>query len=169
MAQVVEDGTGLPNADSFDSVENVTAYLSATGYATTWASLEAQMKENFVKSATRSISQDFIYPGELLLETQSLALPRKNLYDREGRPITGVPSTAKIATAELAFFMSENNFLEDAELATLESVKVGPISLEISDQARVTKHAPDSVIRMMGYIGAVYRFGRKRMKRIYLG
>ncbi len=168
MTQVVEDGTGLPNADSYDSVANVKLYLASTGYAQSWSAYSVPRQEELIKSATRMIDGSFNFRGCLKRLDQNLSFPRVGLQDREGREITGIPMLLKIACAELAYHLAENNYLEDAELASLNKIRVGPISLEVSDMAKITKNVPDSVIRSLTEYG-YYRYGRRRMRELHLG
>ena len=95
MPLVVEDGTGLVNADSYDSVENIGAHLSATGYAAPWRNFSTPRKEDLARAATRFIDGSFNFRGSILKETQARAFPRKDLRDREGRLVVGVPGLVR--------------------------------------------------------------------------
>lgn len=168
MALVVEDGTGLSDANSLVSLQRADEHLAATGWASDWADFETTRREELLISATSILSNSFSFYGTILVPTQSLPFPRKDLRDRENRPVIGVPPLVQNATAELAYSLSSNNFMSDSDLASLESIKVGPIALEVSEMASVTKVIPDSIIRMLSEYG-FYRFGKTRMRRLYAG
>ena len=168
MDFIVEDGTGLPNATSLTTVEWADQHLAATGYAPEWENLDDEVKKARLNTATSIFANSFSFYGYLLSETQSLPFPRKDLRDREGRLILGVPPIVRSAVAELAYYVSQENPFTDSELAELESIKVGPISLEVSSLARETKVLPDSIIRAVSEYGR-YRFGKNRMRKLVAG
>jgi len=168
MTFVVEDGTGRPDATSGVSVDYADEYLAATGYAPDWATKTLPTKRGLLMSATGIISNSFNFRGTLAFETQGLPFPRIDLRDRENRLIIGVPLLYKNAVCEVAYAISQNNFLEDNELGALESIKVGPISLEVSAMASESKVIPDFTLRMLGEYGS-YRFTRARMRQLISG
>jgi hypothetical protein len=83
MALIVEDGTGLPNADSYVSVADCDTYLENRGY-TTWATLLNAEKENCLRRATDYLVQMYRlrWKGTRAQANQSLDWPR-NFVERE--------------------------------------------------------------------------------------
>lgn len=121
MALIVEDGSGLPNAEAYISVEDADAYFSVRGNAA-WAALDAPQKE-----AALRLGADYMgavygpkWCGKRLTDAQALDWPRTG---REG-----VPEAVRRANAELAVRASSGQLMAD-EGAAVQSETVGPISV----------------------------------------
>lgn len=90
----VEDGTGLPEADSYISVADADRYHDRYGNAS-WSDLSVREKEIALRKATRDLDLLYTFKGEQKYpETQSLAFPRT--------PYNGLPKALPDACAELA-------------------------------------------------------------------
>lgn len=138
MAIVVEDGTGLSNADSYVSVADADVYLAIHHSASTWTALSSGDKETALKKATRYL--DNIYgdrwTGRRIEQTMSLDWPRFNSYDEDGWLLDTdiVPQRIKDATVELALRSVSNELITDLSTpGTIkrEKSKVGPLEEEI--------------------------------------
>ena len=108
MAVVVEDGSGLSNADTYISVADADTYISTyVRNSSTWTSLGTAAKEQALKEGTQSL--DLLYGqrfvGYRRNKDQSLAWPRTAGYDTDGYAVDGtvVPSAVENATVELAW------------------------------------------------------------------
>ena len=126
---VVEDGTGLSNADSFVSVAYADTYFS-TRNVTAWASLTN--KEALLIKATDYIEAVYseAWKGTTLSDTQSLSFPR--IID----DATVYPDRLLKAVCELAYKANSGDLLVDVEQRTIEE-KIDVISVkyaEYSDQ-----------------------------------
>ena len=126
---VVEDGTGLSNADSFVSVAYADTYFS-TRNVTEWASLTN--KEALLIKATDYIEAVYseAWKGTTLVDTQSLSFPR--IID----DATVYPDRLLKAVCELAFKANSGDLLVDVEQRTIEE-KIDVITVkyaEYSDQ-----------------------------------
>ena len=126
---VVEDGTGLSNADSFVSVAYADTYFTTRGVSA-WASLTN--KEALLIKATDYIEAVYSesWKGVTLNDTQSLSFPR--IID----DATIYPDRLKKAVCELALKANDGDLLVDVEQRTIEE-KVDVISVkyaEYSDQ-----------------------------------
>lgn len=102
MAFVPEDGTGLPNANSYASVAALAAYWSERGKDMSQYLLE--QKEAALVQGTDHIEVFFGPKLNGFKETseQALEFPRCYLYDSTGRLITGVPARVTYALFEYA-------------------------------------------------------------------
>lgn len=157
MDFVVEDGTGLPNATSYVSLEYAKQYFARKGY-TAWDSLTPEVQQNELMNGTEYADKKFgpKLDGRPLKDTQALEFPRTGLKDRYGRPITGVPDNIKQATCEYAILSQTGRLYPQTsqvdENIKRESVKVGPITttteyVESRRQIVYLDHAyPDSMI-----------------------
>ena len=96
MAFIVEDGTGLPNANSYVDVQEYRDYATDRGIDVT-AELEATIQGYLVRS-TDYVNLTYTFVGEQTTDTQSLAFPRTyNEVD------LGLPVNVVNATIEMAF------------------------------------------------------------------
>lgn len=107
MSFVVEDGTGLPNATSYNTVQEIRDYWlsgGSKGYVdlSPYSDNEIQAASNV---ATTYIDQNYCFRGGIKLTTQSLEWPRINVVDTSGReyPSDAVPLNVKAATSEYAY------------------------------------------------------------------
>lgn len=96
---IVEDGTGLVNADSYVTVEFADSYFSTRGI-TEWTELTQTKKEQALIRATDYIDNIFQWCGKKATNTQSLRFPRVNLVDYEGQSVEGVPTCLKQAVCD---------------------------------------------------------------------
>ena len=126
---VVEDGTGLSNADSFVSVAYADTYFSTRG-VTAWASLTN--KEALLIKATDYIEAVYSesWKGVTLNDTQSLSFPR--IID----DATVYPDRLLKAVCELALKANSSVLLIDEKQRVLEK-KIDVMTIkyaEYSDQ-----------------------------------
>lgn len=126
---VVEDGTGLSDADSFVSVTYAETYFS-TRNVTEWASL--LNKEALLIQATDYMEAVYseAWKGTTLLDTQALSFPRIIDYD------TVYPDRLLKAVCELALKANGGSLLTDVDQRTIEE-KIDVITVkyaEYSDQ-----------------------------------
>lgn len=129
MAIVVEDGTGKSDAQSYLSVADADAYFTARSI-TAWTGSDS-VKEAALIAATEYID---IRWGEFLKgylefpDVQALLFPRLNIYDSEGRALTGIPQRLERATAEYALISLSQSLMPNP---TVESS--GKIIIEESE------------------------------------
>lgn len=107
---IVEDGTGLENANSYVSVEFADDYFSARGVSE-WTDLETEVKEQSLIKATDYIDSIFQWYGKKEFENQALRFPRVNIRDYEGAEIKGIPLCLKQAVCEAAMIVSNGTEL----------------------------------------------------------
>lgn len=131
MSIVVEDGSGLANAEAYISVADADTYHGNRGNAA-WAALATSAKEAALRQAT-----DFMatlrWSGVRATATQALDWPRAGT-ELNGFPIAAnvVPAAVARACAELALRATAGSLSPDAEPVVLETT-VGPLT---------TKYAP---------------------------
>ena len=145
---VVEDGTGLVNADSYVSVEFADSYFSARG-VTDWVGLTQEKKEQALIRATDFIDSVCQWYGKKSTSEQALRFPRVNLRDYEGCEITGVPTCLKQAVCDTAF-MSANGtelFQTQSENGDVVSENITQLSFTYSktEKSTTSKTLYDSI------------------------
>lgn len=98
MALIVEDGTGLPTANSYVTLEEADAYFADLGSEDWYADPAA------IINATQAV--DLLYSsrfrGSRLTQEQALAFPRSAFADANGFTRSGIPTELKKAVFELA-------------------------------------------------------------------
>lgn len=143
MTFLVEDGTGLPEATSFISVEYADAYFADRGNET-WADLDEAAKESALIQATDYIMLRFgeSLAGNIGLETQALLFPRIYISG-----VLSMPLVLKKATAEYALRASKAPLAPDlvyddsGRLFIKKREEVGPI-VEETSYATITGSTP---------------------------
>lgn len=135
MPFLVEDGTGLPNSNSYESVAEFNAYCALRGMEVT-ASYNDTDKQRALIKATDFIDLTKKFKGRKLLITQALEFPRGWLtVPGFCEYVEGIPEKLKYALSEYAYIELLNpgtlipNPESDASgLQLLSSFeKVGPI------------------------------------------
>lgn len=135
MAFTPEDGTGLINANAYGTVQGFKDYFADRGVDVS-AILDPTIQTILVK-ATDYIEKRWHgrFKGSLEFPDtpQALSFPRLNLYDSEGRTLTGVPVMLEQGVYEYAFRANSEALAPDPEfgtngkIATKTTDIVGPI------------------------------------------
>lgn len=107
---IVEDGTGLTDANSYASVEFADDYFSARGVSE-WADLETEVKEQSLIKATDFIDNVYQWYGKKEFDGQALRFPRVSIRDYEGAEIKGIPLCLKQAVCDAAALVSSGTEL----------------------------------------------------------
>jgi hypothetical protein len=139
MPLIPEDGTGLADADSYNSLEELNAYATRMG-ETTFLALGDSAKEVAARKAADY--QDGTYEARLsgrrCLHTQARSFPRYGCEDRDGNVIASdtVHPKWKEAHAALTIKASAEDLAPDRKRdGAVKRVKVGPIEKEFQDRA----------------------------------
>jgi hypothetical protein len=139
MPLIPEDGTGLADADSYNSLVELNAYASSMGEAT-FSALGDSAKEVAARKA--AVYLDGAYEGRLtgrrLSSTQARAFPRFDCEDRDGNllPSDEVHPAWKEAHCALTVKASASELAPDLKRGgAVKRVKVGPIEKEFQDTA----------------------------------
>lgn len=103
MTLIVEDGTGLQDANGYISVAYADAYHAARGNDA-WVALLAPTKEAAIISASTYMdsTNHGRWLGVKLTSEQGLDWPREGAYDERGAPYVGLPGNLEEAAAEYA-------------------------------------------------------------------
>lgn len=141
MAFVVEDGTGLATANSYNTIAFLDEYHTDRGNFT-WTDESIATKQARAIIATDYIDVRFNYLGSKLKDTQALEFPRENLFFA-GVELEEVPDIVKKAHAELAFIALTQSLFNTPStsdrglLLTKERTRVGPIEEEFEYNAEL--------------------------------
>lgn len=129
MSIIVEDGTGKTDAESYASVAQADAIISAHGLAANWSALADEAKEAALRAATMWIDASFShrFSGVRLYETQALEWPRGFAAYARGVsiPSESVPvAVVKACCLAAAEHVSSSAFAA-SQLVASESVGLG--------------------------------------------
>lgn len=143
MPIIVEDGTGLADAEAYISVADADTYFAARGSAI-WAALTTEQKEQALRAGSDYMAAVYgaRWKGYRVTETQALDWPREDVV-ANGFDIDNdvVPAAVARANAELAVRASAGELLAD-QGAQVKSEQVGPIAVTYQDGARqATRYA----------------------------
>lgn len=145
MAFVVEDGTGLDNANSYSSVEDADTYFADRANAV-WAALGTPAKQARLILATDYMDQLYgaRYKSCALTETQALGFPRED-FD-------GIPVKMKYACAEYALRaetpLAPDPVLDPAGVAMVTTkIKAGPVEQQFATAAGTSQAAAVQILR----------------------
>ena len=134
MTLVVEDGTGLSNANAYVSIADCDDYQEVRG-RTTWAALGDAEKEAKIIEATMYLDSTFYWIGDIASETQALGWPRINAEDKEGRDLDDmVPSQVVNACCELAYLAMSGPLVASISSAAIKRVKAGSVEVEYAGE-----------------------------------
>lgn len=160
MALIVEDGTGLANAESFASVAEADAYHAKRGNAA-WAALTEQVKEQLLIKATDYVENTFAasWTGVSLGLTQALSWPRRYapIAGYVNTFYSGVPKALKEATIELALIANSTPLMPTTTERGKKRVKLGSMEVEYDGEAPT---APNFIIAtgklkaLLGVVGS---------------
>lgn len=157
MTLVVENGTGMPTAESYASVAEATAYHTARGNAA-WAALASDaIREQCLRNASAYMIGEYRlrWSGVRLNDVQALDWPRSLVPRRDTAvgayyPNDAVPVEVKNACASLALRASTGPLHKD-QTQRKSSVTIGPISTtyEAGSKIAPTYSEVDAMLKPM--------------------
>ncbi|MGD9670182.1 MAG: DnaT-like ssDNA-binding protein [Hyphomicrobiaceae bacterium] len=158
----VEDGTGLPTANSYASVAYADDYLVVKPDTSSWVALSSAEKERYLMLATRTLDQRATYRGQKAVEDSALRWPRVGALDCDSiaQPYDEVPDPIKQATVELAFHFVRNGIDPSMPISTsgeITKIKADVIEIEYSDgtQSSTVNFFPQGFNEALGCLGRV--------------
>lgn len=125
MTLVVEDGTGLANAESYVSVSEIDDYANRFGKTFTGTLTDKEVR---ARQATQFLDNKYPFSVNAKTSTQALLFPAEELILR-GHSVTGIPRQLKDACCELAIIAATTSLTESvtARAYTYRKVKVGDV------------------------------------------
>lgn len=140
MALMVEDGTGLEEAEAYVSLADHKTYWAKRGVTLSDTYSDEQLEVGLRKGFQYINSHKWRYKGCTLTGPQAGEFPRENLTDWNGRVVTGVPRQVKEANNELALKSQTEDIFADLERGgRVASESVGPISVSYFADAPSSK------------------------------
>lgn len=156
MTLLVEDGTGLADAESYISVTDADTYHGNRGN-TLWATMNVTERENCLRRATEYMVGFYgeRWKGEKKLGTQALDWPRYNVWLDARTPVlvsdTTIPRAVVNACAELAFRAASGPLVDDQTRGILEEA-VGPIKIKYDEHSPQQARYPHVTLILSSYL-----------------
>lgn len=134
VSLVVEDGSCVPNANCYVSLEYADEYMKNTGHKE-WAKLSDNSKKSYLINATKYIDRTYSKIGwkgiKKYHRSQSLCFPRVELYDKDGFEVEGIPEELKEAVCEAGFISTTTSlFVVKDSSGTVKRQKVDVLEVE---------------------------------------
>lgn len=175
LTVIVEDGSGVDNANSYASVADAAAYHEANPQGDAWAALTELKKQQGVITATRLLDEQWQWNGYKLDDAQSLQWPRQQCPDPDSinsfrpgwpRPINDgyvrediVPKAIKDATCAMALLCVTSNREAEAQGQGISSFTLEDVMSVSFDAATAMKVFPASVSNGLA------KYGRSQSSR----
>jgi len=99
---IVEDNTGLTDADSYISVDDALTYYEKYGGGDSFAVYSEEQKEQSLRNATRIVDGLIRWIGTQLVDGQALEWPRKQENNEGGFDTLNIPQAVKDAVCDIA-------------------------------------------------------------------
>ena len=144
MTLVVENGTGLANANAYLTLAEADAYFQARNN-TVWQQKTNPDKEAAILYATSFLDSNFYWLGHIKVYNQAIGWPRILVYDKDYRNIDSdsVPRRVKDATAELALEATQAPLSPSlASGGGVKRQKVASLEIEYFDNANPQRTYP---------------------------
>lgn len=166
-AFVVEDGSGLDDSNSYESVAEFDDYCNARGMEVTSQYNDIDKQRALIKAAEYiDLGPGQRFLGRRLLSTQAMKFPRQCLPDPEfcWQFITGIPTKLKYAQSEYAFrelttpgTLMPDPTVDETGLQVQSSFeKVGPIEerkIYLASSAKTMKPFPKADAFLRDFTG----------------
>jgi hypothetical protein len=143
MPLIVEDGTGVANANSYVNIAYARAYALERNY--TLPASDATLEQYLIRAMDWLEAKRASFQGSKTLATQALQWPRLDVYiDCEEFASNAIPVELKKAQAELAIAINSGSALfppsptSSMNAGPVTRKIVGPIEMHYSDKAAYT-------------------------------
>jgi hypothetical protein len=185
MTLVKEDGSGLPNSNSYADIDDGNTYHEVHLYATDWTDAAPDVKEASLMMATRVLDMNMEFKGWKGDSAQALEWPRIGVpnhnelwYVYPGASLFGgylegpyfpsnvVPVRLNYATCELARELIASNRTEDYKAKGISAFSIGQgaISLNFSGSTSDRPQTFTDQIRAMLQPLGTMRIGRSMVR-----
>ncbi|MCA1806776.1 MAG: hypothetical protein LC687_02770 [Actinobacteria bacterium] len=135
--------SGGTDSNAFCDVATADLYHLNRLFNQGWSEASTKDKESSIISATRLLN-DLDWSGNLdLYSDQSLRFPRENLYDKDGRELTGIPTFLVNATCELALELLRSE--DVSQTVGTKRIKAGSVEMEYYETPYSGSMLPKSI------------------------
>ena len=137
------------NSNAFCDVASADDYHGDRLHNDEWDNASDTDKEAALIQATIMLNElDWL--GSIDSEaTQALRFPREELYDKDGRELSGIPTFLVNATSELALNLIREEYISPSIAAAQKRVKAGSVELEYFEVTPISGPIPSRVMAMV--------------------
>ena len=134
VSLIVEDGSCVPDANSYVSLDFADAYMRNTG-RTSWELKTENERKSYLINATKYIDRTYSKIGwkgqKKYHRSQCLCFPRVELYDKDGYEVLGIPRELMEAVCEAGFISTTTSLFDIKDSAgTVKRQKVDVLEVE---------------------------------------
>ena len=137
------------NSNSFCDVASADTYHSERLHNDEWDNASVSDKEAALIQSTILLNELDWYGDIAKDSTQALRFPRENLFDKDGRELTGIPAFLVNATSELALSTIREEYLAPAISASQKRVRAGSVEVEYFKETPMGGSIPSRVMDMV--------------------
>lgn len=109
---IIEDGSCVPNANCYVSLDYADDYMLNTG-RTEWEKMSVDQRKSYLINATSYIDRTYSKLGwkgiKKFHRKQPLCFPRVELFDKDGFEVEGIPEELKKAVCEAGYLATTNS------------------------------------------------------------
>ena len=166
---VVEDGTGVLNANGYCSVDFANTYNDQHPHGDAWVTFGTADKQRAIIMATRLLDEEVNWYGSptynlassvtnsnQTAKVQYLRFPRSGMVDMDGYTLDhlSVPTFLKNATAELARYLASTDRTAEPDTQGFGSVKLGSLTVAIDkyDNPPILPRSVKAIIQPYGTV-----------------
>lgn len=168
---IVEDGSCVPNANCYVSLDYADEYMKNTG-RTSWAALSDNDKKSYLINATNYIDRTYSKLGwkgyKKYRRQQALCFPRVELYDKDGYEVEDIPEELKKAVCEAGFIATSSTLftVKDAS-GTVKRQKVDVLEVEYYSEDKTSGGYISRFTILDDFLAGLYKTksDNKRVKR----
>jgi hypothetical protein len=136
---IVEDGSCVPNANCYVSLEWADEYMTNSG-KTSWSELSENQKKSYLINATNYIDSTYSKLGwkgkKKFHRKQSLCFPRVELFDKDGDEVLGIPKELMEAVCEAGYISITTSLFDVKDASgTVKRQKVDVLEVEYYSEA----------------------------------
>lgn len=166
MATVVlQTNEGNPLANSYANQAFANLALAFHPEYSTWSDLGSTVQGDWLIFASSFADRAWSWSGEpVLTDAGTLRFPRKNVYDLDERPLTGIPNDFRQGICEIAIAFALEPPFQDDDLDVIEEAKVDVLVVKFAKD-KTSNPIPRNVIHRMSAYGS-YRFGSRRLGKL---
>lgn len=163
---VVEDGTGLSNANSYVSLQEAEDILVTNIHNTSWNALADTQKEYLLAFSTSLLDTKADWYGQKTVPSSALRWPRKYVVDQDcvTIPNNSIPHQLKQATAQYARYLVDNDRTTEQETDGFTKIVVDVIQIDIDSRYRLAA-VPTYINELVFGIGRI-KGGRSTVAKI---
>lgn len=169
LTLIVEDGSGVENANTYISLANAEIYFESRPNKAVWTAASDGDKDIALVDAARQMDMMFDWFGSRATENQGLRFPRFGVYDPDGWMYDSneIPTELKDAQCEIALGSLTEDRTDDPEGIGIKRVKAGSVEVEF-DSLKTKGAIPPIVLSMLRHLGNYlpgYGSAHRRLQR----